>query len=62
MTKDLYNTLEAYMIASMDDSAHDKEHVYRVLYNALEIAKAIKGQDAEITLIPNGISVTVINK
>ena len=29
---------------------------------ALEIAKAIKGQDAEITLIPNGISVTVINK
>ena len=29
---------------------------------ALEIAKVIKGQDAEITLIPNGISVTVINK
>ena len=29
---------------------------------ALEIAKAIKGQDAEITLIPNGISVTVITK
>ena len=50
MTKDLYNTLEAYMIASMDDSAHDKEHVYRVLYNALEIAKAEPEVDYDILI------------
>ena len=50
MTKDLYSTLEAYMIASMDDSAHDKEHVYRVLYNALEIAKAEPEVDYDILI------------
>ena len=40
MTRKLYQQIENYMLASMDDSAHDCEHVYRVLYNALEIAKA----------------------
>ena len=50
MTKDLYNTLEAYMITSMDDSAHDKEHVYRVLYNALEIAKSEPEVDYDILI------------
>ena len=39
MTRKLYQQIENYMLASMDDSAHDREHVYRVLYNALEIAK-----------------------
>ena len=39
MTRELYQRIENYMRASMDDSAHDCEHVYRVLYNALEIAK-----------------------
>lgn len=27
------------MLCCMEDTAHDKEHIYRVLYNALEIAK-----------------------
>jgi len=40
MTEALYQTIEKYMLSTMDDSAHDAEHVYRVLYNALEIAKA----------------------
>ena len=40
MTAECYRTLETYMLSCMDDSAHDAEHVYRVLYNALEIAKA----------------------
>lgn len=40
MTKDIYNAIEQHMLSAMDDSAHDAEHVYRVLYNALEIAKA----------------------
>ena len=39
MTKEIYQRMENYMLACMDESAHDREHVYRVLYNALEIAK-----------------------
>lgn len=39
MTKEFFSRLQAYMCACMDDSAHDREHVYRVLYNALEIAR-----------------------
>lgn len=39
MTKETYELIENYMLACMEDSAHDKEHIYRVLYNALEIAK-----------------------
>lgn len=33
-----YGMIEKYMLACMDDSAHDKEHIYRVLYVALDIA------------------------
>lgn len=39
MDRETYRLLENYMLSCMEDSAHDKEHVYRVLYNALEIAK-----------------------
>ncbi|GHV12710.1 phosphohydrolase [Clostridia bacterium] len=39
MTDDRYKQIEAYMQSQMSDSAHDKEHVYRVLNYALEIAK-----------------------
>lgn len=38
MRKTDYTLLEGYMLSCMEDSAHDREHVYRVLYNALEIA------------------------
>ena len=40
MNKEIYCLLENFMLCCMEDAAHDKEHVYRVLYNALEIAKA----------------------
>lgn len=40
MTQEICRTIESYMLSCMDDSAHDAEHVYRVLYNALEIAKS----------------------
>ena len=40
MNKETYCLLENFMLCCMEDTAHDKEHVYRVLYNALEIAKA----------------------
>lgn len=35
MTRDTYTLLESYMLSCMEDSAHDKEHIYRVLYTAL---------------------------
>lgn len=38
MTSQVYRLLEDYMLSCMGDSAHDKEHIYRVLYSALEIA------------------------
>ena len=31
-----YSLIENYMASCMEDSAHDKEHIYRVLYNAFD--------------------------
>ena len=45
MTKETFTILENYMLSCMEDSVHDKEHIYRVLYNALEIAKMEEGVD-----------------
>lgn len=42
MKQATYDLLEGYMLSCCADSAHDAEHIYRVLHNALEIA-----QDAE---------------
>ena len=39
MDKQTYAVLENYMLSCMEDSAHDKEHIYRVLHHALIIAK-----------------------
>ncbi len=38
MNATVFQKLEAHMLSCMRDSAHDKEHVYRVLYMALDIA------------------------
>ena len=38
MDKATYQLLENWMHSCMTDSAHDREHVYRVLYSALELA------------------------
>lgn len=40
MDKRTFSLIEKYMTSCMEDSAHDKEHIYRVLYHALEIAKS----------------------
>ena len=37
--KSTYLRIENYMLFCMRDSAHDKEHIYRVLYLALDVAK-----------------------
>ena len=50
MTTELFKTIEAHMLSCMDDSAHDAEHVYRVLYNALEIAKTEVQVDYDILI------------
>ncbi len=38
------------MLSCMDDAAHDKDHIYRVLYNALEIAKSENGVDYDVLI------------
>lgn len=50
MNRDNYRLMEDYMLSCMGDSAHDKEHIYRVLYNALEIAKTEKSVDYDILI------------
>lgn len=50
MNKSTYSLLEKYMISCMEDSAHDKEHIYRVLYNALRIANKEKNVDYDVLI------------
>lgn len=50
MKKEIYSLLEKFMLSCMEDSAHDKEHVYRVLYNALEIAKTENNIDYDVLI------------
>lgn len=50
MNKETYCLLEDFMLSCMEDSAHDKEHIYRVLYHALEIAKAEDDVDYDILI------------
>lgn len=50
MNRETYCLLEDFMLCSMDDAAHDKEHIYRVLYNALEIVKTEKAVDHDVLI------------
>ena len=50
MTKETYCLLEHHMRTCMQDSAHDTEHVYRVLSNALEIAGDNPAVDYDILI------------
>lgn len=50
MTQETYTLLEAFMRNSMADSAHDTEHVYRVLWNALAIAKTEESIDYDVLI------------
>ena len=50
MNKGTYSLFEEYMISCMEDSAHDKEHIYRVLYNALCIAKTDRDVDYDVLI------------
>lgn len=50
MNRQTYQTIETYMLSCMGDSAHDKEHVYRVLNNALVIAKEEVAVDYDVLI------------
>lgn len=39
MERETFDLIERYMLRCMDDAAHDREHVYRVLYLAMDIAR-----------------------
>ena len=47
MDKATYARIETYMLDCMKDSAHDREHVVRVLYFALDIAKTESGVNTD---------------
>lgn len=50
MDKSTYKKIENFMLSCMDDSAHDAEHIYRVLGNALVIAKEETGVNYDILI------------
>jgi len=50
MTQETFHLLETYMLSCTADSAHDAQHVYRVLYNALEIAKGEANVDYDVLI------------
>lgn len=50
MNKCQYQLVENYMLSCMEDSAHDREHVYRVLHTALLIAQAEPEADQDVLI------------
>ena len=50
MKREIYQAMESYMLSCMDDSAHDAEHICRVLSNALVIAGEETGVDYDILI------------
>ena len=50
MRKEDFQSIGGYMEACMTDSAHDREHVRRVLYVALDIASHEDGVDSDVLI------------
>ena len=52
MTFERYSMLEKYMLSCIkaDDPTHDEQHIYRVLYAALEIAQTEQGVDYDVLI------------
>ena len=48
MTRQTFSLLERFMLQCTADSAHDAEHIYRVLYSALQIAKTEPDTDMDV--------------
>lgn len=50
MKREEYRRIEQYMLSCMQDSAHDKDHVYRVLMGAMAIARQEGAVDADVLI------------
>lgn len=50
MNKRTYKTLENHAAAMMGDSAHDMQHIYRVLFQAMNIAKSYPEVNQDILI------------
>ena len=50
MNRSEYRRIERCMLECLQDTAHDKDHVYRVLYNAMAIAQEEPGADMDILI------------
>lgn len=50
MDQKTYRTIEEYMLSFMKDAAHDPMHIYRVLYQALQIAKGYPEVNRDILI------------
>ncbi len=50
MNRENYELIENYMLSCMGDSAHGEDHIYRVLYNALRIAKTEENVDYDVLI------------
>lgn len=50
MDREAYALLENYMLFCMESSSHDKAHVYRVLYTAMEIGAAEEDVDRDVLI------------
>lgn len=51
MDRNSWHLLEEYMFIRMQDSAHDRQHVYRVLNNAIEIAKDEENVNMDVLMV-----------
>lgn len=50
MNQETYAIIENYMLEMMEDSAHDYLHIYRVLYQALDIATNYKDVNNDVLI------------
>ena len=50
MKRELYNEIENYMKSCVKETAHDREHIYRVLGNCIKIAENETNVDYDILL------------
>lgn len=51
MNKEIYLKIENYMKENCGESVHDEDHIYRVLYNALDIAEHEKGENINFDVL-----------
>ena len=50
LTAEQFKEIEDYMLLCMKDSAHDRDHIYRVLYVAMDIAAHEKAVDMDVLI------------